>query len=816
MSTPLGSSQLLKPRPFYPHTISQSARFDGGSSAVLSRTPGTTGNRRTWTWSGWVKRSTLGTSQNFYTLFSAGPYTGSSTHFAFYYSGSKVDIISFYQYTSGYEIFYETDQLFRDSSAWYHFVVEVDITESTSTDRVKIYLNGTRITSFQTSTAPSSDTLDTYLNWTGATHYVGSSSRASTDNLNGYLAEVNFIDGTALDPTSFGETKSGIWIPKDTSGLTFGTNGYRLKFQDDSAIGDNTGGNTLTPAFTVGGLAATDVVPDSPTNNWCVLNTISSLGTQSEGNLKHVTGVSGFGSAVGSIGVTSGKWYWEVTITSSCAADLIGVVDATYDSLNSASFVGGLNGNSGVDSISYYTTALKFINGTATSYGVSYTTNDIIGVALNLDDNQITFYKNGSSQGAISHTFSGNNILPAASDALGNASATYRFNFGQDSANVSSANADKNGFGTFEYAVPSGFLALCTANLPDPTIDPAKDRTPADHFNTVLYTGNGSTQSITGVGFQPDWLWLKNRTAGNSHALFDSVRGSGSNGFYNLSTNTTNDESDATNVASLDSDGFTLGSNAGTNRNTDSLVSWNWLAGGSAVSNSDGTITSSVSANTKAGFSIVSYTGTGSGATVGHGLSQAPEWILAKQRDADSTDWYIYHSALGASAYITLNGTAKAVTSSSDPWNATAPTNSVFSVSSAASPSSSGTMIAYCFHSVDGYSKVGTYESNNNSNGPFVFTGFKPAFILMKDADRDAMAWTMFDNKRNPLAGNPNDESLTPSGASAEPYDSNSDIDFLSNGFKLRGGSSSWNNYLTETYIYIAFAEQPFKYSNAE
>lgn len=809
MSTPLGSSQLLKPRPFYPHSINQSLRFEDADSAYLTRTNSSAGNRRTWTFSAWVKVTNLGSGTQNYIL--GGTTDNYNLNWAVFFFGS--DELTFYSYSSTQQYQLHLHEVFRDPSAWYHLVLAWDTTQSTAADRIKIYINGSQITSFDTAAYPSLNYEEPYIN-NNIQQDIGRAATADK-GYDGYMAEVHFVDGSALSPTSFGETKSGIWIPKKYTG-SHGTNGYHLDFADGSALGDDESGNNND--FTPTGLAATDVMLDSPTNNWCVLNKISSLGTLSEGNLKHVTGVSGYGSAVGSIGVTSGKWYWEVTITSSCAADLIGVVDATYDSLNGSSFVGGLNGNSGVDSISYYTTALKFINGTATSYGASYTTNDIIGVALNLDDNQITFYKNGSSQGAISHTFSGNPILPAASDALTNATATYRFNFGQDSANVSSANADGNGFGTFEYAVPSGFLALCTANLPNPTMDPAKDQTPADHFNTVLWAGNDvDDRAVTGVGFKPDWVWIKNRTVGEAHNLYDVIRGAG----QQLYTNTKDEEFDRGiyGLKSFTSDGFTLGTGGEVNDTSENYVAWNWLAGGTAVSNSDGTITSSVSANTKAGFSIVGYTGTGatSQQTIGVGLSWSgkDKLVITKNRDDDTYNWGVNSNLLAANKVLSLNTTNNDAQENSSHY-ITYETFGFRTYNGSNILNLSNNYIAYCFHSVEGYSKIGLYESNNSTDGPFVFTGFKPAFILMKDVDRSAMAWTMFDNKRNPLAGNPNDESLTPSGTSTEPYDSSSDIDFLSNGFKLRGGSSSWNNFSTETYIYIAFAEQPFKYSNAE
>ena len=942
MSGPLGSSQWYKTRQFYSHTIENSLRFEDGDANYLKITQGTPTLEKKYTISAWIKLGNISAASRMI----IGGYDNSTGQFPFYLRSDHK--LGFYDSdgVSTYYVLYGSS-LLRDPSAWYHVVLNFDSANATAANRIRIYINGNEETI--TGTLPLN--RPAYANQSGTILQVGASNNNTSNPFEGYMAEVHFIDGSVLAPTEFAETKEGIWIPKDTSGLTFGNNGFRLKFQDSSAIGDDTSGNEND--LTTVTFAATDVVPDSPTNNWCTINPLTSVGTQSEGNLKHLTSVLGYGVAVGSIGVTSGKWYWEIDVIDGGGAPFIGVIDDTFDSLNTNSAVGYLLGNGGVDSISYYSGAYKFINGVASVYGATWGTNDIIGVALNLDDDEITFYKNNVSQGTISHTFSNNHILPAACDGLktsGTAQTTFRFNFGQDSEGVSSANADENGFGTFEYAPPSGFLALCAANLSDPGIDPNEGEEPEDYFNTLLYTGDGnSTQTIGSTSphilqFNPGFVWVKSRSSSTGHhSLGNRVIGDffmNSNqqvdeyGFssFNFNTNNTIDVPVSSNDYSM-------------NTSSQTYVAWNWLAGSSTPtktytvkvvsdsgnkyrfddfgtsavtldlqeggtytfdqsdssmsshpmklsetangshgggstyntgvtyqldgsdvtesafvsgfssatsrkliitvaasaptlyyfchyhsgmggqvntnstfgsSNFSGSIQSKVSENTEAGFSIVSYTGTGSAATVGHGLSQAPEWILAKQRDADSTDWYIYHSALGASAYITLNGTAAAVTSSSDPWNATAPTNSVFSVSSAASPSSSGTMIAYCFHSVDGYSKVGRYESNNSTDGPFVFTGFKPAFILMKDADRAAMAWTMFDNKRDDVAGNPNDESLTPSGTSSEPYDSNSDIDFLSNGFKLRGGSSSWNNYATETYIYIAFAEQPFKYANAE
>ena len=807
----------------YSHTIDQSLRFEGGDSAVLSRTPSSTGNRRTWTWSGWVKRSVLGTSQNFYTLFSAGPYTGSSTHFAFYYSGSKIDIISFYQYTGGYQIFYETDQLFRDSSAWYNFVVEVDTTDSTSTDRVKIHVNGTRITSFQTSTAPSLN-LNTYLNLSSETNYVGSSSRASTDNLNGYLSEVNFIDGTALDPTSFGETKAGIWVPKDTSGLTFGTNGYRLKFQDSSALGDDTSGNGND--FTPSGLAATDVVLDSPTNNWATMNPLDGNGpTISEGSLKVFgdTSYSVFEGFKGTFPMSSGKWYWEVYI------DVGGFTQTGITPTTNTAVISTTNLSYHTDAMTYESNGKKAIGtgGTGTapsgrttsSYGNSYTDGDIIGVALDLDSSTttLTFYKNNSSQGTAFSSLASAEYVPVHAGIQNNFGI---FNFGQDSSfagnETAQGNTDGNGIGDFYYSPPSGFLALCSANLPDPAIDPAKNEEPADYFNTVLYGGTGSTQSITGVGFQPDWIWFKARNAAIGHVVYDSVRGATK---YLQTASSSAEGTGADSQTSFDSDGFSVGadtSTTGVNKSSTNYVAWNWLAGTSVSGSTGGAGTSksySGSVNTESGFSIIAYAGNGtSGHDIPHHLGVTPEMIIVKSRNY-SYDWFVYHKDISTTnawpPYIELNETAAKIITAQAFEDPTSTNMGLYS--NGAVNRNGGNHIAYLFASKDGYSKVGVYTGNSNTNGAFVYTGFRPAWVMIKQTD-NASGWVIYDSVRSP---NNQINKFLQANSSATETDSATDnpIDFLSNGMKMRYSNTATNN--SAGLVYLAFAEQPFKYSNA-
>jgi len=325
---------------------------------------------------------------------------------------------------------------------------------------------------------------------------------------------------------------------------------------------------------------------------------------------------------------------------------------------------------------------------------------------------------------------------------------------------------------------------------------------PSDYFNTKLYTGNGTTDTAqTGVGFQPDWTWIKARSIGYDNNLFDVVRGSTKRLIANATTaETTQTEM----IKSFDSDGFTLGNDAGVNANTETFASWNWLADNtSGSSNTDGSITSTVSANTTSGFSIVSYTGTGSNATVGHGLGVVPKMIIVKQRSG-AGDWTVYNSNIGNTNFLRLNGTL-ASTSQSTYWNNTTPTSSVFSVGSAGDVNtSSGTHIAYCFSEVKGFSKFGSYVGNGETpNGTFVYTGFKPAFVMGK-ATSGTENWFMNDNKR--LGYNDKNYRLYPNLSNSEATDSNMEI--LSNGFKLNTANGN-SNGVGKTYIYMAFAEEP-------
>ena len=324
---------------------------------------------------------------------------------------------------------------------------------------------------------------------------------------------------------------------------------------------------------------------------------------------------------------------------------------------------------------------------------------------------------------------------------------------------------------------------------------------PSSYFNTKLYTGTESSNSITGVGFQPDMVWIKNRSTTHDHRLADAVRGV-PNLLYPSTTDVAGNDGNA--ISSLDSDGFTVGSSTAVNGNGNNLVAWNWLGANGTASNTDGSISSTVSANTTSGFSIVSYTSTGSNATVGHGLGVAPSMMIFKRRSGDTENWVVYHKSLGATKNIKLNLT-DAVSTSSTRFNDTEPTSSVFSLGTSGD-TNGGTspFIAYCFAEKQGFSKFGSYTGNGNADGTFIYTGFKPAFVLIKETNTAGTDWRMMDNKRSTF--NLVDDRLFPNLNIAE--NTGDGYDFLSNGFKIRSSGGDFNG-IGDSYIYMAFAEEP-------
>ena len=829
-----GSAQYFNDKVFYNGVATQSLRFDRGGPKSLNRTPSSASNRKTWTWSGWIKPSIVGQSAPFFTAYGGTGYQNSAVSF----NGNSFRIYNWNGSSNDYIL--ETNSFYRDSSAWYHIAVAIDTTQGTASNRIKVYINGEQITSFSTETYPSQN-FDGFVN-SSAVHKIGSFSQTTSFSYDGYMAEVNFVDGLALDPTYFAETKNGVWIAKEYTG-SYGTNGFRLQFNQtgtgtasSSTIGADTSGNDNH--WTSSGIVASDCnMPDSPENNFATLNPLwnSVQQTYAEGNLKTTSGAQ-HSPTCSTIGVSSGKWYVEgVALSSSSTKWSSGIFDTaiTYNKVSGTNYIPGQNPTNiytNGDAITYYASGNDiYKNGSqviSNAFSSALTTDDIIQIAFDVDNGKIWYginnsWNNGTStQGSFDSgnhdtTFTVQQEMRVHFTGENN---NWLANFGQDSSfagnKTAQGNTDGKGIGDFYYAPPSGFLALCTSNLPEPTISPNADTQADDHFNTVLFTGNGGTKSVTGLGFQPDWFWGKSRTNPSgvySHSVYDSSRGV----TKRLLPDLTNAESTTSGITSFDADGFTLGSNAGNNNNNATYVNWCWKAnGGTTSSNTDGSITSTVQANTDAGFSIVTWTGNATlPTTIGHGLGKQPLVLIVKNRDDASTSWFVHHhkTTLGSTAkdYLNLNDTG-ADANSNDIWGQTRPTTSVFTVGvNNQVNGSSDAMIAYCFAEIEGYSKFGSYTGNGNADGAFVYTGFRPAWVLVKRTD-STNNWMLSDSVRD--TDNVVTNLLYANLSNAEYALAH--LDFTSNGFKLRTSNASWNAS-GGTYIYMAFAENPFKYANA-
>ena len=587
--------------------------------------------------------------------------------------------------------------------------------------------------------------------------------------------------------------------------------------------------------WTSNNLTESDISVDSPTNNFATFNPLqagdagSVVGTISEGNLKHYLSGSGQALTMGTIAPTTGKWYCEFTMgdPSGAGSDrcAVGIGDV-YD----VDIQGAGNGDKTV-MVSTSTANRVWLTDNVESDNnfPARTTGSIIQFAWDIDNSKVWIGIDNqwcNSSGAVipkSDVEAGNNatvtdtgltsVSPLNRWSAGSSiTQTHWLNCGQDSSfsgyKTAQGNQDSNDIGDFYYTPPTGFLALCTDNLTAPAV------TPQEHFNTVLYTGNNTARSITGVGFASEMVWIKGRTGSNNHALFDKVRGASqrlvvdTNGADEQQTG--NMPTDGFSIA----DGFKLGNSGDiVNGNNIPYVAWNWKANGSGSTDNSGDNNATVSANTDAKFSIVKYTGTGGEPkTIAHGLGVKPEMVIIK-RTSGVGSWIVWHKDLADNyAFEGLDTNGAAIDGGSPISKyVDAVSSTLVSVGDAGENNNSGdTFIMYCWASVDGYSKVGSYTGNGNADGAFVHTSFAPAFILWKNATDAGTNWVVFDNKRDTF--NPNDDALYPNATTAEEEDY--DVDFLSNGFKFRN-TSSWANSNGKSYIYMAFAETPFKYSNA-
>jgi hypothetical protein len=748
------------------YRIANSLRFRSSASAYLNRTPASASDQKKWTFSAWVKRGQLGATQ---IIAEAGTSGTTFTYIAYFNASDQLVILD--STVSGVSSARTSTAVFRDPSAWYHIVVNLDAANSVCNG----YVNGVAQTF--TGTQPSNQ------NWavnSAIEHRIGRAWGANTNYFDGYLADINFIDGQALTPSSFGQisTITGVWQPKAYSG-TYGTNGFKLNFSNGTStttLGYDSSGNSNN--WTTNNISLTagstyDWMIDSPTpfagssygvGNYAVLNPLKAQNSLSNANLTYA-GASGT-NTFSTIAVSSGKWYWETQSDQT----IVGIQLSNAD-------ISNLTTNYG-----YWPSGQKYTGGTGSAYGASFTSSDIIGVALDLDAGTLTFYKNNVSQGVAFSSLSGSYCpwLRTGTGSLGG-----QFNFGQR---------------PFSYTPPTGYKSLCTQNLPAPLIKAGNK-----HFDATTYTGTGSTQSIVNAGgFQPDLVWLKSRSLIAGHELVDSVRGAVKTLYSNL---TNAEDTTSQTVTAFNSNGFSIGNDSGANSNGATQIAWQWKANGTAVTNNAGSITSQVSANTTAGFSVVTYTGNGSaGATVGHGLGVAPSMIIVKNRSVVE-NWPVYHTSLTANGRILLNTTG-AYAASSAQWNNTTPTSSVFTVNTDTGVNGSGnSLVAYCFAAIPGFSAFGRFSGNASTDGVFVYTGFLPRLVMVK-CSSGVGNWFMLDTSRNTY--NVVNNQLYPNLSNAET--SATTLDILSNGFKMRTSSDP---NASATYVYAAWASNPFQNSLA-
>ena len=687
---------------------------------------------------------------------------------------------------SGWDYYATTGTIF--AGPWVHLAFVRNGTD------FKTYLNGVAdATDMTSSKSAYAATKSLYIAAYGDGSY----------ELDGYMDEIR-ISNSARYTTTFTPQTRGNPFTADANTKLLIHSAY------GGGLGADSSGNYNTYAVT--NLVATDQMKDSPTNNFATLNPIArrntSGGTQtwSEGNLKFYNQY-GEMYCISTIALpTSDKWYWESMYTDNAPGGTSGVgILQTDDGQSQSNNLNYLRWKSDGTII----TRTSGSDTTLTS-GKTFGENDVLG--LFVDDRDVKFYKNGTLEYTASTVLTTDSVRePFWYLADGD---YVRVNFGADSSFAgevtAQGNQDANGKGDFYQTVPTGGLALCTDNLPAPEI-----ALPTDHFNTVLYVGNGgsSTDAITGVGFQPDLNWIKNRTSANSNYLTDAVRGIAGSG---LQSNASDTEDGIERIVSLDSDGFTT---AGThysyvNTSANNYVAWNWKAGGAGSTNTDGSIggTVTVSANPTAGFSIGTFTtqATSGAVTIGHGLAEAPTLILLKDRD-HTFNWDVYPDSItDAEDYrLVLN---ESYAADAGGWDDTVPGASTWTFDQSFYGRSGDECVFYAFHSVEGYSKIGNYVGNGDADGTFIYCGFRPSLFLVKCSDTGSTNWLMYDNKRDPY--NVTEQRLEPDTSDAEDTDANDVLDFVSNGIKLRGNGGGLN-YGSRVQIYMAFAESPFKTANA-
>ena len=820
---------LIVLRPVYVTQISNSCMFDGSSSR-LQRTQEAAST--TYTWSGWLKKS--GRFNDYEIIWCSG----NDIAVGFWGSISTSDI---YVHSGGSN--YRTGYMTRDVSSWYHVVFQNNAGTFT------IWVNGYQI--YQNSIGRA---LSTTANATRIGHYYSGGSGAYY--FDGYMSDIHFIDGQAKSPTDFAAEYNDVWTPIAYTG-TYGTGGYRLEFTTSNNPGRDTSGITPYNNFAYGGIDYAHLVKDSPTinmatqNSLCVRRDELTVPTYYRGN-RHISypnagGNQTFGAATHT--VSRGKWYFEVYVKAENGNMNIGIgVQGDVNSSGSAF--------SGAHYHGYRSTngAISAASGSSSGSGDTYTTGDVIGCAFDLDSasRTIKWYKNGTLQSTTTGIDANDYII----FVKGTTSEESVVNFGQDSnfdtyKTGGAGAADGNGVGTFYYAPPTGHLAICSKNIKESPVNTALGDQPEKNFSVTTWTGDDTNNRVIALDFVPDFTWIKGTTQGYGHILYDSLRV----GKYVL-VYTSLQEQSASNLSWTNSGTFTgasnfvvdRGTNASQNNNGDKYVAWNWKAGGKpSATNSAGagnvptagsvkidganktdalagTIAANkITANTKSGFSIVQYTGAGNGAkTVAHGLNSAPEMIWVKNLD-DNDNWAVYSSEIDAAHHLLINNNAAIFNPTNKRWGSTRPTNEVFTIGDTTTDNEVGSngdeYIAYCWHSVPGFSKIGTYTGTGDADkGAYIYCGFKPAWIMVKSLST-TNRWVWYDNQHSDGGGTVNvqknpilDGAELENTAGAQGSGTNQTWDFYGNGFRVLRTGDVYNT-AGHNYMFMAFAQDSHKYA---
>ena len=863
---------------FYDYQITNSLRLNGTSQALERSFSSTPSNADAKALSFWIKRSgASGTNSEF------GSTTNTKLCSSSTGNGAVADMLEIntnnptgysdqfhYYLASGGANFLKAK--WRDPSAWIHIVWIYNSDESTTTDRIKVYINGVSNTINDSNYwdndgnngYPSSG-ADTSFGLNGNEMHIGRYVYDDAGWWGGQMADFIMIDGTA-SISDFGEFKNGVWKPVDPSGLTFGTNGFWLDFKSASDPGNDASGNNND--FTnIGSIPASATILDSPTfnsdsngGNFCTLNPVyrgddttdAKYGTISKGNLK----ISYVNNQDAALPCTmkvpaSGKWYFEYLINAGGGtgdySPAAGIIDPNEYTYNTSAY-------NAVGSIQYANNINKVYKGTSISgtYSGSRGSNgDVMGIAVDMDNGAFYVSKNGTfqtidggSQGdptsGSSKTGAGATWTPASeftsgmvplSSPNGGSQPIITMNFGQDGTfageKTAGGNSDTNGYGNFFSAVPSGYSAICTGALTvADEIDPAQtdDNYPQELFDAQLWTGDGNSgRSITISGAKkPSLSVIKQRNSTNGWNVWTQGYNSGdydSFGEFNSSSAwNANQGSNGPYTADPTASSLTLTAYGQVNGSSNTYVNYRWVGNGGGSSNSDGATSSTVDVAPGGGFSVVTYTGFAGASgtsTVGHGMGVAPNMIIFKSLTRTSAWWTAAPGLLSSqSHFLELNGTGSP-TDLSSYGTISAPTTSVFTINGVDGiGGESADYVAFCFANIEGFCKVGTYSGNGSTDGTFIYTGFKPAFILFKRTNRSGDFWYVIDPVRNPFNG-PGSRLLNTDRNAAEGDNATTDvIDILSNGFKFRTSGSGMNGSGGE-WVWLAMAHNPVKYATA-